>query len=168
MAINVNLPQWFLDKPEVKRLNGGQFQLLVYLYGRAVFATTDGYLPADVLEDMPRGIGNNDYMNDLLEKGLLKRSDKGQSAYYLTDYKATQSSAATIQARLDRNLENNRKRQAEYREREKQRKAQQEQRDNFLPQEVEPSTLGTGYQPQGYNPHAVWEAVTPGSGGNWH
>lgn len=162
MAINVNLPQWFLDKPEVKRLNGGQFQLLVYLYGRAVYGTTDGYLPADVLEDMPRGIGHEDYLADLINKGLLQKSSKSGSAYYLTDYKATQSSAATIQARLDRSLENNRRRQAEYREREKQRKAEQEQRDNFLPKEAE--TAGASYQPPGYNPHAGWATATPGTG----
>lgn len=165
MAINVNLPQWFLDKPEVKRLSGGQFQLLVYLYGRAVFGTTDGYLPADVLEDMPRGIGNEDYLADLLSKGLLQKISKGGSSYYLTDYKTTQSSAATIQARLDRSLENNRRRQAEYREREKQRKAEQEQRDNFLPSEVE--TIGDSYEPPGYDPRAGWATATPGSGGNW-
>ena len=164
MAINVNLPQWFLDKPEVKRLNGGQFQLLVYLYGRAVFEQTDGYLPADVLEDMPRGIGNEDYLNELLNRGLLEAREKRGSAYYLTHYEATQSSAAELKARIDRRRESDRRRQAEYRERQRQQKAVQEQRDNFLPQEVE--TAETSYQPQGYNPHAGWATVAPGTGGS--
>lgn len=164
MALNINLPQWFLDKSEVKRLNGGQFQLLVYLYGRAVYGTTDGYLPADVLEDMPRGIGTEDYLQHLLEQGLLQKSDRPGSAYYLTDYRATQSSAAELKAHIDRRRESDRRRQAEYRERQKQQRAEQEQRDNFLPQEA----AGASYQPQGYNPNAVWETATPGSGGNWH
>lgn len=164
MSINVNFPQWFLEKSEVKRLRGGQFMLLVYLYGRAVYGTTDGYLPADVLEDMPRGVGSQDDLDALLERGLLLRSEKSGSAYYLAEYQATQSSAATIQAHLDRRRENDRKRQAEYREREKQRKAVQEQRDNFLPPEAE--TTGASYQPPGYNPNVVWDAATPGAGGS--
>ena len=162
MSINVNLPQWFLDKPEVKRLRGGQFMLLVYLYGRAVYGTTDGYLPADVLEDMPRGVGSQDDLDALLGKGLLQKSEKSGSAYYLADYQATQSSAATIQARLERRRESDRRRKAEHREREKQRKAEQEQRDNFLPKEAE--TAGAGYQPPGYNPHTGWATATPGTG----
>lgn len=164
MALNINLPQWFLDKSEVKRLNGGQFMLLVYLYGLAVFEQTDGYLPADVLEAMPRGVGTEDYLNDLLGKGLLRTSTKTGHAYYLTHYKVTQSSAEELKARLDRSLENNRRRQAEWRERQRQKVAVQEQRDNFLLQEA----AGASYQPQGYNPNAVWETATPGSGGNWH
>lgn len=167
MALNINLPHWYLDKPKVKKLPAGQFMTLVYLFRYSVFNQTDGHLPEDILDDLPRTVGNTDYINGLTENGLLEPSKKTGYTYYLTDYKETQSTAAEITARLERSRELNRRRQADYREREKQKKAEQDQAENFLPSEATNPTTGTGDYPPGYNPYSQWATAAPGSGGTW-
>lgn len=156
MALNMNFPGWYMTQSRMQQLPGNLFKTYAYLMNYAVQEGTDGYLPGNILQSLPRGTGTAEELSALTNAGLLEVSKAPGYQYLLKDYQTTQASAAEIQARLE-------KRQADDRERQRRRretlKAQQEQADNFIPKQR------TNYQqePPGYDPSYGWDTAQPGS-----